>query len=163
MPPAKHSLPTPTPADQPAAEAATTGTPRWRWAKHADGSQVAERIEPRRDHQQAMVDLYGERPMLSTGAHMRQVSSILAELVSTLQLEEAEVAPELLAQAWQSAAGEFLATQAQLVGLANGQAIISTLHPAVRFELQRHKQHIIRALNATLGEGCVRSVRLIHG
>ena len=74
-----------------------------------------------------------------------------------------EIAPEMLKQAWQQAAGSFLATQAELVSLVNGQAVICTSHPAVRYELLQHRQEIIRALNATLGEGCVQTVRLMHG
>ena len=136
---------------------------RWRWLRHKDGSLVAERIDRRWERTQAEADLYGNVPLLSTGAHMRPINSILTELASSLRVQEADIAPEMLAQAWQEAAGSFLATQAELTALSNGVATIRTLHPAVRFELQRHKKEIILALNRALGEGCVRQVRLVHG
>ena len=101
--------------------------------------------------------------MLSTGANMRSVGSVLAELVGAMDIQEAQIAPELLAEAWQQAVGDFLASQAQLVGISAGDAFIHTSHPAVRFALQRHKKNIICSLNDILGEGCVQSVRIMHG
>lgn len=116
-----------------------------------------------REREQAVADLYGGLPMPSTGERMLPISSILAEVVSRINVQETELAPELLAQAWVNTVGEFLASQSQLVSLAEGVAGIRTSHPAVRFELQRHKQHIIRALNAELGEGSVQKLRVFHG
>ena len=159
MPPAKKTSSSSTPP-LPRHEKADA---RWRWVKHADGSLVAERREADEARLRVQADLYGAAPLLSTGAHMRGVDSVLTEVVGGLQLQEAEVAPELLAQAWQKAVGDFLSSHSQLVGLTNGLALISTAHPAVRFELQRHTKNIIRALNSTLGEGCVHAVRLVHG
>ena len=132
---------------------------------YPDGSWRPERGELREtgERRQAVADLYGDTPLLSTGANMRDVSSILTELVSHLHIEEMEIAPHILAQAWQQAAGSFLSTQAELVSLSEGAAIIRTLHPAVRYELQRHRAALIHALNDILGEGCVQSVRIIHG
>ena len=160
MPPRKKKAPASAPkAPQPPAKAEA----RWRWLKREDGSMVAERINTDWQRAQAEADLFGDTPMLSTGAHLRSISSILTELSGQLNAEVAEIAPELLAQAWQQAVGDFLSTQAELVLISQGQAIIRTSHPAVRFELQRHKKHIIQALNNTLGEGCVQTVRLQHG
>lgn len=138
---------------------------RWRWIQHQDGSRVAERIEtrPQWERGQAEADIYGGHPMLSTGSHLRSAASVLTELLSRLHVEESEIAPEMLAQAWQQAVGDFLSTQAELVSLDQGSAFIKTSHPAVRFELERHKRDIIRALNHTLGEDCVRRVRITHG
>lgn len=160
MPPRrrKHS-----PAPQPEAPRPAASAPRWRMVRKADGGMAAERLGVDGNRAQALADLYGDTPMLSTGANMRRVSSIMAELLSRLQIKEAEIAPELLAQSWHSAVGDFLATQAELSSLSEGLAIVRTAHPAVRFELQRRKADIIRALNRTLGEGCVRAVRIVHG
>lgn len=132
---------------------------------HPDGSLRAERVISRAEgeRQQVIADMYGDTPMLSTGMHLRTVGSVLTELIGQLDISAAEIAPEMLKQAWQQAAGSFLATQAELVSLVNGQAVICTSHPAVRYELLQHRQEIIRALNATLGEGCVQTVRLMHG
>ena len=144
--------------------AATLSKPRWRWVRHSDGSQVAERIEADPTSRAAEADWNsGEIPLLSTGAHMRGISSVLTEIAGLLHFEEAEFAPEILAQAWQQAVGDFLATQAELVSISQGTACIRTAHPAVRFELQRHKKDIIRALNQALGEDCVKKVILAHG
>ena len=136
---------------------------RWHWVQQADGSRVAERHEADATRLLAYTDLYGAPPLLPTGAHMRSVSSVLTELVGKLELKEAEIAPELLTQAWKQADGDFLASHTQLIGLTEGRALISANHPAVRFELQRHTKDIIAALNRTLGEGCVQAVRLVHG
>lgn len=136
---------------------------RWRWQQSEHGGMVAERIDPAWGRTQAHADFYGAAPLLSTGEHMRSISSILTELVNQLNVHETEIAPELLAQAWLRAVGSFLATQAELANLANGQATVRTSHPAVRYELQQRKQAIIQALNRELGEGCVRKVRIVHG
>ena len=144
---------------------ASARKPRWRMVAHADGvSQVPERILPRRrrEREQAVADLYGNAPLPSTGERLLPVSSVLAELLSQLELKQADYAPELLANAWLQAAGEFLASQARLVSLADGVAGIITSHPAVRFEIQRYKKHIIRALNAALGEGSVERISVHH-
>ena len=162
MPPRKRKQETPAPpAEPPRAEKQQPS--RWRWVQQEDGSRVAERIDPQWERTQADADMYGAFPMLSTGAHMRPISSILTELVSKLDVHEAAIAPELLAQAWQRSVGDFLATQAALVSLSDGQATVRTQHPAVRYELQRRKNDIVHALNRELGEGCVHSVRIVHG
>lgn len=140
--------------------------PRWRMVPHSDGvSQVAERTISRseREREQAVADFYGDYPFTSTGERLLPVSSILAEVLSRLNVQETELAPELLAKAWQSAVGGFLADQAQLTTLINGVAGVRTSHPAVRFEIQRNSRIIIRRLNAALGEGCVHSLRVHHG
>ena len=128
-----------------------------------DGTEVQERVDPDWQRTQAIADLYGNTPMLSTGANMRTIASLLTEVAGALRVEEAAIAPELMARAWRTAAGDFLATQAELSSLSEGCAVVRTAHPAVRFELQRRKQQLIRSLNDTLGEGCVRTVRIIHG
>lgn len=139
---------------------------RWRMVTHADGvSQVAERVSTRRsrEREQALADFYGDRPLHSTGDRLLPVSSLLAEVLSELQVQEAQLAPELLAAGWQRAVGDYLAAQAQLISLTGGVAGVRTTHPAVRFELQRNSRLIIRKLNAELGEGCVRSLHIHHG
>lgn len=139
---------------------------RWHFVTHADGvSQVAVRTISRhtREREQALADLRGGRPMLSTGERLLPISSILAEVLSELKVEEAELAPELLAAAWEKAVGGFLATQAQLTSLSDGVAGVRTTHPAVRFELQRNCKLIITKLNSALGEGSVRRLRIHHG
>ena len=133
---------------------------------HADGiSQVAERIISRssREREQALADFYGGRPFTSTGERLLPVASVLAEVLSQLNVQEAELAPELLAEAWQKAVGGFLASQAQLISLSEGEAGVRTSHPAVRFEIQRNSKIIVQKLNATLGEGSVRTLRVHHG
>lgn len=153
-----------TPKHSPAYRRSPALRRRYRMVRLSDGSEVAERIDGDEARRLVYADLYGGQPMLSTGAYMRPVQSVLAEIVSNLKLEqEADIAPELLDQAWLSAVGDFLATQARLLRIDRGQALIATGHPAVRYELTRHKQHIVRALNAALGEGCIRAIRIIQG
>lgn len=160
MPPRKRKQESP----QPRVESAPPqARPRWRWQRTADGALAAERIDNHWQRTQATADLYGNTPMLSTGANMRSAASIIAELTSQIHIREFEIAPELLQQAWHKAVGDFLSKQAELSALTEGQAIVRTSHPAVRFELLRRKSDIIRALNAALGEGCVRTVRIVHG
>lgn len=133
---------------------------------HTDGvSLVPERVTPRsrREREQAVADMYGSAPLHPTGERLLPISSVLAEVLSRLNVQEADLAPELLARAWRQAAGEFLATQAQLVSLSDGIAGVHTSHPAVRFELLRNQKHIIQALNAALGEGCVQRLSVHHG
>lgn len=140
--------------------------PRWRMELHPDGvnrAPVRVLSHKQQDRNQALLDMYGELPLPSVQDRLLPVSSVLAEVVSKLDLQETELAPELLADAWQRAVGDFLSIHAELVALEDGTASVRTSHPTVHFELQRHKAQIIRRLNAILGEGCVRSVQLFHG
>jgi len=131
----------------------------------SDGSVRPVRNMSRREREsgQALSDFFGVIPGLSPAANVRNMESVLASLVSKMDISLAEHAPEVLADAWKRAVGPFLATKAELISIANKQARIRTSHPAVRFELMRQKSGIIRALNASLGEGCVRNVQIVHG
>lgn len=131
----------------------------------SDGSvrPVRNMSRSERESGQALSDFFGVAPGLSPAANVRTMESVLASLVSKMDISLAEHAPEVLAEAWQRAVGPFLATRAELLSIANKQARIRTSHPAVRFELMRQKAGIIRALNATLGEGCVKNVQIVHG
>lgn len=131
----------------------------------SDGSVRPVRNMSRREREsgQALSDFFGVAPGLSPAVNVRTMESVLASLVSKMDISLAEHAPEVLADAWKRAVGPFLATKAELISIANKQARIRTSHPAVRFELMRQKVGIIRALNASLGEGCVRNVQIVHG
>ncbi len=139
--------------------------PLFRMENFDDGSVRPVRAETHeeRSRTQAMADFYGVAPGLSVKTNLRSMDSILAELVSRLNIQEAELAPELLHDAWKKSVGEFLATQSQLVSISRHMAVVRTSHPAVRFELQRLRPTIIRALNDALGVGRVTSVRISHG
>ncbi len=139
--------------------------PRFRMVSYADGSERPVRCQRRStgERNQALADWMGAAPGLSTAAHVRSMDSLLAEVLEGLKLEEESLAPELLAAAWHRAVGSFLSTQAELVSVAGGKAVIRTGHPTVHFELGRMKPQIIRVLNAELGEGSVKSVRITHG
>ena len=89
------------------------------------------------------------------------MESLLGELLSEWNLEEDTMAPELLAEAWVKAVGPALADVSSLSGVARGYARILVKHPAVRYEITRLKTQIIRALNRTLGQGCVKQLQLV--
>ncbi|MBR5887472.1 MAG: DUF721 domain-containing protein [Akkermansia sp.] len=131
----------------------------------ADGSvrPVRNTTRAERESGQALADFFGVEPQLNPAANVRSMESVLATLISKMDISIAEHAPEVLADAWAKAVGPFLATKAELISVARKQARIRTSHPAVRFELTRQKAAIIRALNATLGEGAVTSVVIVHG
>lgn len=138
---------------------------RFHYERFGDGSERPVRNVRRktREREQALSDLFGVGSVLSPRANIRTMDSILAEIAGQLNVVEADVAPELLADAWQKAVGSFLSTQSELVSLARGTATIRTAHPAVRYELQRLKPQIVREINNVLGDGSVRSVRILHG
>ena len=119
------------------------------------------RAEAARD--QAMADFFGVAPVLAPKANVRTMESLLAEITGQLHLAEMEFAPEILADAWTRAAGPFMAQHAQLVGVACQTATIRTSHPAVRYQLNQLKPQIVRVLNNVLGDGSVRTVRILHG
>ena len=148
-------------APLPAAES----RPLFRQETFADGSVRPVRVQTAAEEQraQAMADFFGVAPGLPVRANLRDMDSILAELVTKLDIRESDFAPDILSSAWQKAVGPFLSTQAQLISIDKKTAIVRTSHPAVRFELQRLRPQIIRVLNASLGEGCVRTVRIAHG
>lgn len=153
------------PAEAVAPLPATDARPLYRNESFADGSVRPVRVASMHEAQraQALADFYGVAPGLPVRANLRDMDSILAELVTKLNIREADFAPDILNAAWLKAVGSFLATQAQLISVDNKTAVVRTVHPAVRFELQRLRPQIIRALNAALGESCVRSVRITHG
>ncbi len=132
---------------------------------YADGSLRPVRCMRRSAdvRNQTLADWLGAAPSLSSAANMRSMESILSEVVEGMQLEEAELAPEVLAVAWQRAVGDSLATHTELMSVAGGKACIRTNHPLVRAELMRLKPQILRVLNAEFGEGSVKQVRIVHG
>ena len=108
--------------------------------------------------EQAIADYFGSGTVLSPSSNQRSMESLLGEILSDLDLQEENLAPELLVNAWQGAVGEALAAVSSLQNVAKGRARISVNHPTVRYEITRLKPQIIRALNRTLGAGSVRSI-----
>ena len=153
------------PAEAAAPLPAAESRPLFRQETFADGSVRPVRVQTAAEEHraQALADFFGAAPGLPVRANLRDMASILAELVTKLDIRESDFAPEILNSAWQKAVGPFLSTQAQLISIDKKTAIVRTSHPAVRFELQRLRPQIIRALNTSLGEGCVRTVRIAHG
>lgn len=130
-----------------------------------DGSRRLARHQSRgeRENSQAFSDFFGILPELAADANVRSMEAILASLVEKMDISVAEHAPEVLADAWRKAAGEFLASRAELISIAKRQARIRTAHPAVRYELAQRKNQIIRILNSVLGADTVKTVQIIHG
>ncbi len=137
--------------------------PRYHMVPYPDGTMRPERSVRRTDAErnQAWEDWLGAAPALSERANVRSMDSLLSEVLENMHLETATQAPEVLAAAWERAVGAFLVTQAELVSVSKGTARIRAGHPAVRFELGRRKPQIMRVLNAELGEGSVKAVRIV--
>ncbi len=114
------------------------------------------------DKDQVMADFLGVSIDRSATRAMRSMASILGEIDERLQLREESFVAEILTEAWKKAMGDFFSTQAELFSLSDGVASIRTLHPNIRFEINRMKAEVIRKLNAQLGEGSVKKIRLIH-
>lgn len=146
-------------------ELAPPRTPRrFVMQRMADGvSERAVRYRSRREGErdQAHADFFGAGPELSTAANMRTAESLLGEVLSAMALEEETLSAELLAEAWQKAVGPALASLSQLITVVNKSACIRVAHPAARYELTRLRPRVIAALNAALGEGSVKYLRII--
>ena len=138
--------------------------PRYAFREYPDGSRRPERAFTESEHygRQVMEDFFGEEPLLPVGANVRGMKSLLAEVMSKLNLREGAVDSTVLADAWRKAAGDYLSEHARLVSLSDGLAVIAAAHPAVRFELQRQKESLITALNSVLGMDCVKRLRFIQ-
>lgn len=137
---------------------------RFAMQRYPDGSYRAVRLKSSfvEERDQSLSDFYGEQPALSIGANVRSMDAILGEISSNLKLEENEgIAPELLAAAWAECMGDFLGSQASLVSLSHGRAQLRCTHPAVRYELTKHKRKIIKFLNARFGEDCVKKLYIL--
>lgn len=139
--------------------------PRFYWDYVPGVGERAERSVSRAQGavNQARADFYGVGDTLPSGSNMHSMQALLAELIDDLHLEEEEFAAEILARAWAKAVGPFISGRAELTSVSHGTACIRTAHPTVRFELNRLKPQIIRALNAELGDNTVTSVRISHG
>lgn len=137
---------------------------RYVFRMYPDGSERPERVVTGREcyRRKALEDFFGEEPLLPVGANVRGMKSLLAEVMSKLNLREGEFDSAMLAEAWRKAAGEYLAEHAQLISLSDGLAVIAAPHPAVRFELQRQQKRLMTALNGVLGMGCVKRLRFIQ-
>lgn len=130
----------------------------------ADGvSERAVRCRSRREGErdQALADFFGMGPELPIGTNMRTAESLLGEVLASMELEEETLSAELLAEAWQKAVGPALASLSQLVSVANKSACIRVAHPAARYELTRLRPRVLAALNKALGEGSVKTLRII--
>ncbi len=110
---------------------------------------------------QAESDFYGVPVPLSTGANVRDAASILTEVLSHIDLRDDDFSPEFLATVWHRAVGDFLSAQSTLVSLSDGRATIRAPHPTVCFELRQQRVRLIAALNASFGENCVQTVRIL--
>ena len=138
---------------------------RYTLQRCADGSLRPEprRTRQQREQQRAFADFEGvidaDEILPSSG----NLSAILSQIAKKMQCVDEAVEPDLLAPAWRAAVGDFIAGQAELRSISRGTALISTAHPAVRFELQRLKPRIITALNARFGAGVVKQLRVTHG
>ena len=141
---------------------ASAKVPRYNMVHYPDDTLRPERYATRRAgmKHQAEADMFGGVAPLSTGANMRDITSILTEVVSRLDLQETQFAPEFLAEVWHRAMGDFVASQSTLVSVRDGCATIRAPHPTVCFELRRQRQGLIRTLNEVMGENCVRSVNV---
>ncbi len=113
------------------------------------------------DKEQAYADFFGEGRDYSAQPRIRSMSSLVSEICERLDIKEASIAPELLAEAWSEAMGSFFAQQAQLTSLCDGVALITTLHPSVRFELTRMRRKVIERLNEHLGPASVSKLRIV--
>ena len=108
--------------------------------------------------EQTVADYFGGGSELPVSSNQRSMETLLAELLSELDLQEDTLAPELLVEAWKSAVGEALASVSSLMNVARGRARIMVNHPTVRYEITRLKPQIIKALNRTLGAGTVNAL-----
>ena len=138
--------------------------PRFRLVEMEDGSMRAERVRSSSQgaRDQALADFYGAAPRLSVTSNMRGLESLLGEVLEGLHLDQEAVAPEILAGVWKRVAGESLATCTELQSVSRHTARVWVNHPIVRFELERIKPKLIQALNAELGEDCVRFVKFVQ-
>lgn len=151
--------------DTPIPSGLSGAPPRYCEMKAEDGTRRPARYMSRREqeHGQVLSDFYGILPEMSAEANVRSIDAVLVALLETLDISAAEFAPEVLADAWKKAAGDFLSTRAELLSVSEKKARIRTAHPAVRYELNQRKSQLIRALNKVLGEGAVNGVILVHG
>ncbi len=140
------------------------GRRRYSLVTFPDGSKRITHIgtRAREEREQVMADFLGVTIDRSERLSMRGMPSILSEISERLQIREETLAPEMLAEAWRTAMGDFFATQAELFSLCDGLATIRTLHPNLRFELNRMKRQVIAKLNEQLGAGSVRKLRIIQ-
>ncbi|MFI3242876.1 MAG: DUF721 domain-containing protein [Akkermansia sp.] len=139
--------------------------PRMRYQRYADGSVRPVRAQSfaKGESDQALADFYGAAPELPVGSNMKSIEALISEITAKLQIVEESIAPEILATAWQEAMGEYIATQARLISINNELATIQCLHPALRFELNKRRRHIISLLNKRFGDQTVKRIRLLHG
>ncbi len=133
---------------------------RFYMQKVADGvGERAVRVRSARKgaRDQAMSDFFCCGTEQTIGGQ-RSMESLLGELLSSLQLEEESMGPELLAEAWREAVGGALAAVSSLQSVVRGSARIAVSHPTVRYEITRLKPQIMKALNRTFGAGSVKKM-----
>lgn len=138
--------------------------PRFRMVRGEDGQPRAERArslsQGARD--QVLADFLGVCTQLKETANMRGIQSLLGEVLESMHLEEESIGPEILAPIWTRAVGESLAAFTELQSVSRHTARVWVNHPAVRYELNRLKPKLIAALNAELGDGCVKTLKIVQ-
>lgn len=138
--------------------------PRFHLVRGDDGFLRAERSrtfdQGARD--QALADFRGVCTQLKETANVRSVQSLLGEVLDTMHLEEETIRPEILAPIWEKAVGASLASFTELQSVAKHTARVWVNHPAVRYELNRLKPKLIAALNAELGDDCVKTLKIVQ-
>lgn len=148
----------------PAAPVRPRKAARYAMVKGEDGLERAERTrtlaQGARD--QALADFHGVCTELAVTANMRSMESLLGEVLEGLHLEEETLGPELLGSVWKKAVGADLAKFTELQSVSRRTARVWVNHPAVRYELSRLAPKLIKALNAELGDDCVRSIKIVQ-
>lgn len=107
-------------------------------------------------------ELWGadEPPHLDEQLHHPQ--EFLADILRHAQVSDG-IDEERLREIWADIAGDFIAHHTSPAALRQGCLTLRVLQPAMRFQLEQMKPHLIANLAQALGQGVVTSIRFSLG
>lgn len=121
--------------------------------KRASRPTVRKTPQVMRDWQQ------GENP-LPTGLNASKASDWVEAILSGLNLSEG-LEESRIRDGWRVVAGDFVASQTEVVSLKRKVLVLRVLQPAMRFHLEQSRGELLRKVQQELGKESVREVRLV--
>ncbi|MDP0492324.1 MAG: DUF721 domain-containing protein [Verrucomicrobiota bacterium JB023] len=103
----------------------------------------------------------GDEPS-STEKNSSQAKDWVGDILGGLKLSEG-LEEGAIQEGWSRIAGDFIASQTQVVSLRHGILMLRVLQPAMRFHLEQSRGHLLAKLKEELGAEKIRDVKLVTG
>lgn len=113
--------------------------------------------------EEVLLDWIGAPRPLDEKRGVESLANILVRLMPRWELKEEGMTQAQLREGWMRAAGDFIATNAELVKIERGEALVRVLQPTLRYHLSQYHAPLLEKLQQEFGVSLVRTVKFIFG